>query len=92
MVFEEIAALDFFSLFVSYVFGSFWLAVIGLVLVMFIIMGVLGRISAYSAIWYGVMFIQVMALGYGYVLITTLITLLLLIGFFFSWKGYFDAK
>jgi hypothetical protein len=88
----EIAALDFFTLFVQYVFGSFWLAVFGLSLVMFVIMGVLGRISIYSTMWYGLMFIQVMALGYGYVLITTFITLCLLIAFFFSWKSYIDVR
>jgi len=89
---EEIAALDFFTLFVSYVFGSFWIAVLGLAFVMFIVMGVLGRISIYSTMWYCIMFIQVMALGYGYLLITTTVTLLLMIGFFFSWKSYIDGK
>ena len=89
---EEIAALDFFTLFVSYVFGSFWLAVFGLAFVMFVVMGALGRISIYSTMWYGLIFLQVMALGYGFVLVTTIITLLLVIGFFFSWKSYIDGK
>jgi len=89
---EEIAALDFFTLFVSYVFGSFWLAVLGLAFVMFVVMGVLGRISIYSTISYCLVFVFVMALGYGYILITTLITLFWLIGTFFSWKSYIDGK
>lgn len=88
----EIAALDFFTLFVGYVFGNFLIACIGLALVMFIIMGILGRISIYSTMWYIVMFGQVMALGYGYILITTGITLLLMIAFFFSWKSYVDVR
>lgn len=88
----EIAALDFFTLFVSYVFGSFLLAVLGLTALMFIIMAPLGKISIYSAMCYGIMFIQVMALGYGYILITTLITLFLLIGFIFSWSRYIDVR
>ena len=88
----ELAALDFFGVFVQYVFGSFWLAIIGLALVMFVIMGILGRISIYSTMWYGIMFVQVMAIGYGFVLITTVITLILLISFFFSWKKYIDER
>ena len=92
MVVEEIAALDFFTLFVGFVFGSFWLAVLGLTFVMFIIQGVLGRISIYSTMYYCIIFVFVMALGYGYVLITTFITLLLLVAFYFSGKGYIDVR
>jgi len=92
MVVAEIAALDFFTLFVSYVFGSFWLAVVGLALVMFVVMGVLGRISIYSTMWYCIMFVNVMALGYGFVVITTLVNLVLLIAFYFSWKSYIDVR
>ena len=88
----EIAALDLWTLFVQYTFGSFWLAVIGLAFVMFVIMGVLGRTSVYTTMWYGFFFLQVMALGYGYVLITTVITLILLVGFYFSWKSYIDVR
>jgi hypothetical protein len=88
----ELAALDFFGLFVSYVFGSFWLAVIGLVFVMFVIMGVLGRVSIWTTMWYCILFVQVMALGYGFVLITTVITLIIFIYFMFSWRGYVETR
>jgi hypothetical protein len=88
----ELAALDLWGLFVSYTFGSFWMAVLCLGLIMFIIMGLLGRISIYTVMWYNVMFLQVMAIGYGYVMITTIITLLLMVAFFFSWKKYFDER
>ena len=86
----EMAALDFWTLFVNYVFGGFWIAVLGLTLVMFIIMGVLGRISIYSATWYCVMFIAAMSLGYGFVTINILITLMLLVASYFSWRRYID--
>jgi len=88
----ELAALDFFGLFVSYVFGSFWLAIIGLVFVMFVIMGVLGRVSIWTTMWYCILFIQVMALGYGYVLVTTVITLILFLSFIFSWRTWVETK
>ena len=88
----ELAALDFFGLFVSYVFGSFWLAIIGLVFVMFVIMGVLGRVSIWTTMWYCILFIQVMALGYGYVLVTTIITLILFLSFIFSWRTWVETK
>jgi len=85
-------ALDLWTLFVVNTFGSFWFAVIGLTLVMFIIMGVLGRMSIYSVTWYCLMFISAMSLGYGYVLLNIIITLLLLIATFFSWQRYIDNK
>ena len=88
----ELAALDFFGLFVSYVFGSFPLAVVGLALVIFIIMGVLGRVSVYSTMWYCIMFIQVMALGYGYILIVMPISLILFCGFLFSYMGWIGTR
>lgn len=88
----EVAALDLWTLFVHYTFGGFWLAVGGLALVMFIIMGVLGRISIYSVTWYLVMFVLAMTLGYGYIIINVLITAALIIAFIFSWKSYIDAR
>ena len=84
-------ALDFWSLFVSGVFGGFWLAVIGIILVMFIIMGILGRISVYSVTWYCIMFFLAMTLGYGYVTLNIFITLALLVAFYFSWIRYFST-
>jgi len=85
-----IAALDFWTLFVNGVFGGFWMTVVGLMLLMFIIMGVLGRISIYSVTWYCIMFLLAMTLGYGFVTLNVFITLALLIAFFFSWRRYFD--
>jgi hypothetical protein len=85
----ELMPLDLWTLFVEYVFGGFWVAVIGICLVMFIIMGVLGRISIYSVTWYLIMFILAMALGYGFILFNLLITISLVVAFLFSWDRYF---
>jgi hypothetical protein len=86
----EIAALDLWTLFVNYVFGGFWLAVIGLALLMFVVMGILGKISIYSCTWYMVMFVLAMGLGYGYVTLNIIITLVLVVAFLFSGKNYLD--
>jgi hypothetical protein len=86
----ELAALDLWNLFVNYVFGGFWLSVIGIGLLLFIIMGILGRNSIYTTMWYLIMFILVMMLGAGIGIISFMITLILLIAAFFSWKGYFE--
>jgi len=86
----ELAALDLWNLFVQYIFGGFWLSVLGIGLLIFIIMGVLGKISIYTTMWYVIMFVMAMALGSGFILLSMIITLLLLIAAFFSWKGYFE--
>jgi len=85
-----IESLDFYTLFVDQVFGSFWFAVIGIMLAMFIIMGVLGRISIYTVIWYDLVFLLAMSLGYGYILFNVIIGLLVIVGFFFGWRNYVD--
>jgi len=85
----EIAALDLYTLFVEMIFGSFWFAVIGLVLVIFIIM-LMGRMSIYTTMWYILMFIVAMTLGSGYVIINIMITLFLLVSVMWAWKGWVD--
>jgi len=88
----EIAALDFWTVFVSYTFGSFWLAVVGLILLFFIIMAVMGKISIETITWFNTLFLLAMALGYGLVLITTILNLALLIYFIFAWSRAVDMK
>ena len=85
----ETSALDLWNLFVVSIFGGFWMAVVGIVILLFIIMGVLGRISIYSATWICIMFLFAMTLGYGYLILNSITTLALLIGLFFSWRNYF---
>jgi len=88
----EIAALDLYDLFVNYVFGSFWMAVIGIGLLLFIIGGILGRISIYTITWYCLMFIVAMTIGYGYLTINIIITLILLLGVIYCGKSYFTKE
>jgi hypothetical protein len=88
----ELAAFDMWGLFVSYAFGGFWMAVAGLMLLMFVIMGVLGRISIYSCFWYTLMFLLAMTLGYGYVLLNMIIGGLIILGLIFSWYNYIGSN
>jgi uncharacterized membrane protein len=88
----EIMPLDYWTLFVNYVFGGFWIAVIGLAFLFFIIMGPLGKISIYTVQWYIVLFVLTMTLGYGYALVVTFLNLLILLYFISSTKGAIDAR
>lgn len=85
-------ALDLWQLLVVQTFGGFWMAVFGIALLIFIIMALLGRISIYSTTWYIIMFILTMTIGYGYIFLNIMITLSLLIAFYFSWKSYIDSR
>jgi len=88
----EIEALDLWTLFVNYVFGGFLMTVAGLTLVLFIIMGVLGRVSIYTTSMMCFMFVYAMILGYGYVTFTMLFTLFLLLACIFSGISYLSSK
>jgi hypothetical protein len=74
---------DFWTLFVIYTFGSFWLAVFGL-MAMFLVIMILGRMSMYSILWFTLLFVMCMAMGYGYGLVT------ILIGLFITSRFIFD--
>lgn len=84
--------LDFWTLLVILVFGSFWMTIIGLMLAMFVIMGPLGRISVYDCVIYLLMFLFIMTLGYGYSSIALLVTLIIFVGFVYSLVKYLDNR
>jgi len=89
---DPTGVLDLWNLFVVNIFGSFFVAVLALGLLMAIIMGVLGRMSVYSVMWYVIMFWLAMSLGYGMITINILVSLLIIIAFYFSWKSYIDVR
>lgn len=92
MVIEPTGALDLWTLFVQYSFGGFWMAVIGLGLLLFIIMAVLGRMSIITVSYILLMFLLAMTLGYGFVTLNILITAFLIIAFIYSWKSWVDSR
>lgn len=71
--------LDLWTLFVEIIFGGFWITVGCLILVMFIIMGVFGRVSITSVISFLAIFLLAMVLGYGYVWMYIPLTLAILV-------------
>jgi len=84
-------ALDLWNLLIEGVFGSFWFAVIGLAIVIFIIMGFLGRISIYSCQWYLSMFLFAMSLGYGFTILNVVLSLSVTLAFIFSMINYISS-
>jgi len=67
--------MSLWTLFVVEVFGSFWSAVIGLSIIMYIIL-VLGGTSQDSCLTYIYIFIMIMAAAYASILIAVLMTVI----------------
>jgi hypothetical protein len=78
--------LDFWSLFVEYTFGGFWLAVIGIAGIMLVIMGILGKMSMFTVTWYLAFFLLAMTMGAGINLLNVLITIALLFTIWMAWQ------
>ena len=73
---------NLWDIFVEYVFGGFWLSVVGLSVVMTIMM-MLGGVSAFSTMIFCLAFLLVMAMGYGYPIITVPLWT-----FIFAWSAF----
>lgn len=86
---DYIQPLDFWNVFVNLIFGGFWVAVLGLALLFFVIM-MIGRVSIYSNMWFAGLFILAMSLGYGYMIISLIISLAILIAFILAMRGYIE--
>jgi hypothetical protein len=84
-----IVALDLWELFVVNTFGGFWISVFMLAIVMFIIMCAIGKISVFSSLMYIFMFIFAMTLGWGMMVITIPISIMILWWFFYQLISYF---
>jgi hypothetical protein len=63
---------DLWEVLVESVFGGFWLAVIGL-MVLFIVILAMGRVSGWTILNFNIMFLFCMTAGYGYRFLTILI-------------------
>jgi len=69
---------DLWTLLVDYTFGSFWVAAIALALLIWIIIGVYGRMSRLTQIHYLILFGMTMTIGYGYRWLTAIMGFALL--------------
>lgn len=61
---------DLYEVFVEHVFGSFWVAVFGLAIIIFIILALVGGLSSLTSLTYCGLFILSMSIGYGMAIIT----------------------
>ena len=75
--------IDLWELLVVDMFGSFWLAVIGICFAMYIIM-VVGRVSQVTILNFLSIFVLSMAIGYAYAFIAIIITMLILVVHIFA--------
>jgi len=81
--------IDLYTLLVMQVFGSFWMAVAALVLILVIILA-MGAISSITLIFFVGMFIYSMALGYGYALVTVPLSILIVWWAYSQYQGSRD--
>lgn len=78
-----IQPLDMWSIFVVYTFGSFWMAVFGIMGIYLAIL-LLGNVSIYSVINILLLFLLYMVLGYGNLLLSIPITIFIVVRFMLS--------
>lgn len=64
---------DLWTFFVEQLFGGFWLSVLGIMVLIFIILAVFGKMSKMTVIFYEMLFAMTMTMGYGYKWISALI-------------------
>jgi len=69
--------ISLWELLVVDMFGSFWLAVLGIAFVMWIIF-VIGKVSQVTTLNFLSIFILAMTIGYGYLLVTIFLTALMI--------------
>lgn len=90
-IITTIAPLDLWTLIVVFVMGSFWGGVVVIELALYVILGVFGRCSRDTIIWYMLLFLLTAAIGYGVILISILVTLLIVTYFYFSMQGWLEG-
>jgi len=83
--------IDLWGLFVENVFGSFHLAVIGLCGLMLVIL-MIGGVSLLTNLFFNLIFLGIMYMGYGQRLIMVLISVFIISWTLFQWKGYLDRS
>jgi len=77
---------DLWTFFVENLFGSFWLSVLGISMIIFVIMAVLGKLSKLSVVYYLALFLMVMTVGFGYKWLTAIIGFLILLFVYIEWQ------
>ncbi len=83
--------IDLWALLVENIFGSFYVAILGLAAIFLIIL-ILGGVSFLTALWYDGIFLVVMNLGYGTRIIPALVFIALFLWFALQIKGYIERS
>lgn len=85
---SALESINLWTLLVDNLVGGFFLTVLLLAILLFLIMGVFGRMSRMSVIYYIMLFMMVMGYSYGYRIISIFITLAIFIWVYLQYKGY----
>jgi hypothetical protein len=78
---------DLYTLLVDQLIGGFGLTVIVLMVIIFFIMGWLGKMSRMSVIYYEAIFFMAMMTGFGYKLFSVLVGFLLLVWLYLEFRN-----
>ena len=78
---------DLWNLLVENIFGGFWLTILGLALFLGIILGFFGRLSSLSTMFYVMLFLSAMVIGFGYKWLVILIFFAMLIWVYIQFKN-----
>lgn len=70
---------DLYQIIVEQLVGGLFLSILVMVVLLFILMAVIGRMSRMTVIYYLALFIMTMTIGFGYRILTILIGAVLLI-------------
>jgi hypothetical protein len=75
----EFLGLNLWDLLVNQIFGNYWLCIFGIGVIIFLIMGILGKMSAQTVTNYLLVYLIIFSVGYGYRWLGSLIAIILLI-------------
>lgn len=78
---------DLWTFFVENLFGSFWLSVLGVGVIIFVLLAVLGKVSKVSVAFYELLFIMAMTLGFGIKWISAFVGFLLLVFVYLAFQS-----
>ena len=79
--------LDLWTFFVEQIFGGFWIAVFGLAFIIFLIIAVFGRLSKLTSMFYILLFLMAMTVGYGYKWLSALMGIAILVFVYLEYKN-----
>lgn len=79
---------ELWTLLVEYMGGGFWIAVFLVALFIFFILAVFGKVSKLTVIYYELLFLMTMTVGFGYKWISALCMVAIIIWLYFQWNNY----